>query len=74
MKKTVFLAAVAAIIAASVFLLVSASVWEGTAVVGESLPDNGFYLATNSFPVNTIVEVVNLENNKSAILIVSSSL
>jgi hypothetical protein len=70
MKKTISLAA----IAVSVFMLVSASVWEGTAAVGENLPENGFYLATNSFPVNTIVEVVNLENNRSAILIVSSSL
>jgi hypothetical protein len=70
MKKIFSLAS----IAASVFMLVSASVWEGTAAVGENLPDNGFYLATNSFPVNTIVEVINLENNISAILIVSSSL
>jgi len=70
MKKITLLAA----ITASVFMLVSASVWEGAAGIGINFPENGNYLATNSFPVNTIVEVVNLENNKSAILIVSSSL
>jgi len=70
MKKASLLAA----IAASVFMLVSASVWEGAAGIREDLSENGFYLATNSFPLNTIVEVVNLENNKSASLIVNSSL
>jgi len=70
MKKACLFAA----ITASVFLLVSASVWEGTAVIGDNFPENGFYLATNSFPVNTIVEVTNLENNRTASLIVSSSL
>jgi hypothetical protein len=70
MKKVNLLAAVAA----SVIMLVSASVWEGTAAVGENLPENGPYLATNSFPVNTLVDVVNLENNKSATLIVSAPL
>jgi len=70
MKKISLLAAVIV----SVFILVGASVWEGAAGIGEGLPENGFYLATNSFPVNTIVEVVNLENNKSANFIVSSSL
>jgi hypothetical protein len=70
MKKTGLLAA----ITASVFMLVSASVWEGAAGIGEDFPENGLYMATNSFPVNTIVEVVNLENNRSVSLIVASSL
>jgi len=70
MKKLYLFAAVAA----SVFLMVSASVWEGAAAIGENLNDNGPYLATNSFPVNTIVEVVNLENNRTATMIVSASL
>jgi PII-like signaling protein len=70
MKRITLLAA----IAASVFMLVSASVWEGAAGIGEDLPENGFYLSTNSFPVNTVVEVVNLENNRSVSLIVASSL
>jgi hypothetical protein len=63
-----------AVITASAFILVNASIWEGTAAVEENLPENGPYLATNSFPVNTLVEVVNLETNKSATLIVYRSL
>jgi len=70
MKKINLLAA----ITASVFMLVSASVWEGAAAVGENFPETGLFLATNTFPVNTIVEVVNLENDKTVNLIVSSSL
>jgi PII-like signaling protein len=70
MKKTSLLAA----ITASVFMLVSASVWEGAAGIGEGISENGFCLATNSFPVNTIVEVVNLENNKKVSAKVTSSL
>jgi hypothetical protein len=58
-------------ITASVFMLVSASVWEGAAVIGEDLPERT--LATTHLPVNTVVEVINLENNRSVILIVSSS-
>jgi hypothetical protein len=57
------------------FFMASASVWEGVAAIGEDLPDKGPYLATNSFPVNTIVEVVNLEeNNRAATMIVSAAL
>jgi hypothetical protein len=68
-KKKLF-----AVVAVSVFALAGASVWEGAAAVGENLPENGYFIATNSFPVNTLVEVVNLENNRSATVIVSSSL
>jgi len=68
MKKASLLAA----IIVSIFTLVSASVWEGAVGIDPDLPENG--LATSSFPVNTIVEVINLENNISANLIVSSSL
>jgi len=70
MKKVYLFAAVAA----SVFTFISASVWEGTAAIAENFTENGPYLATNSFPVNTMVEVVNLENNKTATFIVSSAL
>jgi hypothetical protein len=40
--------------------------WEGTATIapGGDLPGGGFSIATNSFPVNTTVEVINLENGK----------
>jgi hypothetical protein len=68
MKKASLLAS----IIVSIFTLVSASVWEGAVGIDPGLPENG--LATSSFPVNTIVEVINLENNISANLIVSSSL
>jgi len=70
MKKVYLFAAVAV----SFFIMVSASVWEGAAAIGENLTGNGPYLATNSFPVNTLVEVVNLENNRTATLIVSAAL
>ncbi|HON14407.1 MAG TPA: hypothetical protein PK897_09800, partial [Treponema sp.] len=44
-----------------------ASIWEGAAAMaaGGELPENGFYIATNSFPRNTMVDVVNLENGKT---------
>jgi hypothetical protein len=70
MKKVYLFAAVVT----SFFMMVSASVWEGTAAIGDDFPEKGPYLATNSFPVNTMVEVVNLESNKTATLIVSTSL
>jgi cell division protein FtsN len=40
--------------------------WEGTATIapGGDLPGGGYSIATNSFPVNTTVEVINLENGK----------
>jgi hypothetical protein len=42
------------------------SAWEGTATIapGGDLPGGGYSIATNSFPVNTTVEVINLENGK----------
>jgi len=69
MKKLTLLTAVTI----SVFVLVSASVWEGAAAIGENFPENGYFIATNSFPVNTIVEIINLENDRKATVIVSSS-
>ena len=61
---------------AAIFTLVNASVWEGaaaTAGAGE-LPETGLYLATNSFPANTVVDVTNLENGITVRGIVSSGL
>ena len=63
-----------AFIGFSFFILVSASVWEGAAQVSEDLPENGLYIATNSLPNNTVVDVTNLENGKFAQLLVSSGL
>ena len=61
---------------AALCLFVSASPWEGaaaTAPEGE-LPGNGRYIATNSFPKNTIVDIVNIETNKGTRVIVANGL
>ena len=57
-------------------LAVGASVWEGTAAVAASgeLPDTGYYVATNSFPRNTVVDVKNLETDKTVRAIVAGPL
>ncbi|MDR2941875.1 MAG: SPOR domain-containing protein [Treponema sp.] len=57
-------------------LFVSASPWEGAAVVAPEgeLPGNGQYVATNSFPKNTVVDIVNIETNKSTRVIVANNL
>ncbi|MDR1410776.1 MAG: SPOR domain-containing protein [Spirochaetaceae bacterium] len=57
-------------------LCVSASVWEGAASVslnGE-LPEEGYYVATKSFPRNTVVDVTNLETSQTIRVIVASGL
>ena len=66
--------ALLAIIVISLFILVSASVWEGAADLGGDLPETGLYIATNSLPINTVVDVINLENGKFARLVVSTGL
>ncbi|GHV86612.1 hypothetical protein AGMMS50230_22200 [Spirochaetia bacterium] len=58
---------------ASIFLLLGASVWEGAAAVSSDFP-NGLYVATNSFPLNTVVDLTNLETGKTVRVIVSASL
>ena len=71
MKKTHLFVSVIS----SLFLLLGASVWEGTAAMDEdNFSENGRFLATNSFPVNTVVDVTNLENGKQERFIVSSGL
>jgi cell division septation protein DedD len=70
MKKISFLVCVVL----SLFTMLGASVWEGAAELSGELPENGLYMATNSFPVNTVVDVTNLENGKIARLIVSARL
>jgi hypothetical protein len=67
---------IAACVIAAFCLFVSASPWEGaaaTAPEGE-LPGNGRYIATNSFPRNTVVDIVNIETNKSTRVIVARGL
>ena len=61
-------------ICVSLLVFVSASIWEGAATTGGALPETGLYIATNSFPLNTVVEVTNLENGETTRLIVYSRL
>lgn len=73
MKKSIFAYAIAAL---SIALVAAASIWEGSAVAagpGE-LPDSGYYIATNSFPKNTVVDMKNLENEKTVRVIVAGTL
>ena len=57
----------------SLFVLVASSVWEGVAgvVSGAELPATGFYIATNSFPLNTVVDVTNLETGRTIRVVTS---
>jgi hypothetical protein len=57
-------------------LLPGASVWEGAAAVSSNgeLPEGGYYVATNSFPRNTVVEITNLETSKTIRVIVAVGL
>jgi hypothetical protein len=50
------------------------SVWEGAAASGGDFPESGFYVATNSFPRNTVVDIINLENGKNIRVIVAAGL
>jgi hypothetical protein len=61
-------------IGASLFAADNASVWEGTAKISDELPETGLFIATNSFPLNTMVDVKNLENEISKPMLVYSRL
>jgi hypothetical protein len=63
-------------VAAALLTLINASVWEGAASgsSGGDLPETGYYVATNSFPRNTVVDITNLENGKTVRAIVSAPL
>lgn len=56
--------------------LKAASTWEGSAVVGPvgDFPSDAAYAACNSFPVNSQVQVQNLENGKTIIVTVIKGL
>jgi hypothetical protein len=59
------------------FMILSAAIaadWEGSAAVSGDLPDKGYYVNTNSFPRNTVVDITNLENNKSIRVLVAGTL
>ncbi|MDR2900453.1 MAG: SPOR domain-containing protein [Treponema sp.] len=59
-----------------VSLLAIAADWEGTGTISSSglLPDEGYYVATNAFPRNTIVNLTNIENRQMVRVIVASGL
>ena len=71
MKKRIIICTIASLV-----VFCGSSVWEGAAAVASDgiLPQTGFYAATNSFPRNTVVDVVNLENDKSVRVTVASGL
>jgi len=53
-----------------------ASPWEGAASVAPAgeLPSTGFFVATNSFPRNTVVDITNVETGRSTRAIVAKTL
>ena len=65
-----------AIVCVSLIVFVNASVWEGAAAASSKgeLPDSGLFIATNAFPVNTMVEVTNLDNGKTVRVMTSTHL
>jgi hypothetical protein len=71
MKKRMLIYITAALLALS-----GASPWEGAAAVAPEgeLPAAGYFVATNSFPRNTVVDITNLETGKSTRAIVANSL
>ena len=71
MKRKVL---VAALLAISVFAF-GASTWEGSAIIsdGVTFPTDGLFGACNSFPVNSSVEVQNLENGKKVTVVITAT-
>lgn len=49
--------------------------WEGTAVVGRygEFPPGGLYVASNTFPLNSMVSVTNMQSGRTARLIVAKT-
>jgi hypothetical protein len=56
--------------------LLFAADWEGTGKLSSSglLPDEGYYIASNAFPRNTIVDLTNTETRQTVRVIVASGL
>ena len=61
---------------ASLVWFPGASPWEGAASVAPAgeLPATGFFVATNSFPRNTVVDIINIETGRSTRAIVAKTL
>ena len=72
MKKSIFLI----FIFSALFFLTGSSPWEGAAAVAPAgdLPESGFFVATNSFPRNTIVDITNIETGRTTRVIVANTL
>jgi len=64
------------LIIAVILLLTGSSPWEGAAAVAPAgeLPAAGFFVATNSFPLNSVVDITNIENGKTTRVIVANTL
>jgi hypothetical protein len=59
----------------SASLFISASWWQqGDAKISQSISDHGYYAATNSVPLNTLVDITNPENEKTIRVMVIESL
>ena len=71
MKRKVLVAALLAICV----LAFGASTWEGSAIIsdGVTFPTDGLFGACNSFPVNSSVEVQNLENGKKVTVVITAT-
>jgi outer membrane biosynthesis protein TonB len=67
---------IAAFALLALFIFTGASPWEGAAVAAPEgeLPATGRFVATNSFPRNTIVDITNIETGKSTRAIVAKGL
>ncbi|MCL2231190.1 MAG: SPOR domain-containing protein [Treponema sp.] len=61
---------------AAVLFLTASSAWEGAGAVAPAgeLPNEGFFIATNSFPRNTVVDLTNIETGRSTRAIVANTL
>ena len=64
------------IIITAFFVFQGSSPWEGAATVAPAgeLPANGRFIATNSFPRNTVVDITNIETNRTVRVIVANTL
>ena len=71
MKKSII-----TILLAVFFTLTAVHSWEGAGVVAPEgeLPVTGFYVATDTFPRNTVVDITNIETGKSTRAIVANRL
>ena len=67
---------IAICVIAALLVFSGASPWEGAAAVAPAgeLPVTGRFIATHIFPVNTIVDITNVENNRRVRVIVAKNL